>query len=60
MCTRAYHEAIKADEIRWRSLKYVGVQVIEADEHGPEERTELRDCHCGSTLGKLINKEKAS
>lgn len=34
----------------WRALRLVGIQEIPADAHGPEERLELRDCPCGSTI----------
>jgi len=42
-CGRAYTAT------EWAALPYVGEQVIPADEYGPEERIELRDCACGST-----------
>jgi hypothetical protein len=35
---------------RWATLPLLGSQKIEADEEGPEQLLELRDCSCGSTL----------
>lgn len=34
----------------WGDLDYVGVWHVPADETGPEERLELRNCPCGSTI----------
>lgn len=34
----------------WYQLVRVGVQTVGPDEFGPEERYELRNCACGSTL----------
>lgn len=48
-CT-ADHRALKADPSLWITLELIGVQVIEADGDEPEERLELRNCNCGSTL----------
>jgi hypothetical protein len=52
MCTTCgcAHSELKADAMRWRQLSYVGVQLVEADETGPEERYEVRNAACGSTL----------
>lgn len=47
---REDHAALKQDVARWATLKYVGQQHTPADEYGPEELHELRDCVCGSTL----------
>ena len=49
------HESIKADDHSWSSLAYVGVQFTPADEYGPDELLELRNCQCGSTLAKAIS-----
>lgn len=49
-CSVAHHEALKSDETRWQMLHYVGLQLIDADDEGPAEALELRNCECGSTL----------
>ena len=49
MCTNASHAALKTSAI-WPTLKLVGIQHTPADEYGPAETLELRDCPCGSTL----------
>lgn len=54
MCKREDHEALKADAATWTALELVGVQVTPADEYGPEERLELRNCRCGSTLARPV------
>ena len=51
MCTTKQHEEIKADPKRWITLEYIGENVFAADEFGPAERYEQRNCTCGSTLG---------
>lgn len=48
------HAALKSSVTLWSTLVLLGVQVTEADETGPEERLELRNCTCGSTLSKEI------
>jgi hypothetical protein len=48
------HAAAKQDEAVWQSLAYVGIQHVPADESGPAESLELRNCRCGSTLCKLV------
>lgn len=48
------HAALKADPAAWAALELVGVQVTPEDEDGPEERLELRNCLCGSTLARLV------
>ncbi len=45
---------LRSDPKIWRTLKPIGIQVIEADETGPEEQLELRDCECGSTLARKV------
>lgn len=45
-CSRASHEAIKADAVQWVRLRYVGTQHF--GDGGPS--TEMRNCSCGSTL----------
>jgi len=53
MCNRN-HTALRADLTLWLTLPLVGIQVVEADETGPAERIELRDCSCGSTLARKL------
>lgn len=52
-CT-APHAALKLDRALWATLELVGVQKVEADETGPAEVYELRNCACGSTLGLKV------
>ncbi len=52
-CTKN-HKQLKTDVTLWNKLVIVGIQVVEADETGPAERYELRDCPCGSTLSRLV------
>jgi hypothetical protein len=54
VCSQALHNALKADDAAWATLPLVGVQHIDADEDGPAESLELRNCACGSTLCKSI------
>ncbi len=49
MC-KINHAALKSDPVAWGRLALVGHQHTEADEYGPAETLELRDCSCGSTL----------
>ena len=35
---------------QWKTLRLVGIQHQPADKHGPEEKLELRDCACKSTI----------
>lgn len=49
-CPIASHDALKRDPAAWSALRYVGIQHTPADETGPAEDLELRDCPCGSTL----------
>lgn len=50
------HEALKRDAAAWSRLAYVGMQRVPADEYGPAEAYELRDCSCGSTLAIQIER----
>jgi hypothetical protein len=53
VCPIEYHEALKADPKRWSELPQKKVEYIEADEDGPAETWDVRDCpKCGSTLVK--------
>lgn len=54
VCSAESHNALKSDESAWSQLPYVGVQVIEADETGPAEALELRNCRCHSTLCRPV------
>ena len=53
-CTTADHEAIKTDDLAWSQLDYIGTMVIEACEDEPEERLEMRNCGCHSTLCRTV------
>lgn len=48
------HNAVKLDETAWSQLAYVGIQRVPADDTGPAEALELRNCTCGSTLCKSV------
>lgn len=45
------HERIRADEAHWNTLTFVGIQDC-FGLRGPDEVLELRNCTCGSTLGR--------
>ena len=45
------HARLRADESRWSALVLVGIQEC-ADLRGPDDVIELRNCTCGSTLGR--------
>jgi hypothetical protein len=51
---RCDHAAIKLDDARWSSLRFDGLQQIEADDIGPAETLECRTCHCGSSLARTV------
>lgn len=53
-CTVASHEAVKRDDAAWAALDLRGVQHVEADDAGPAEALELRNCACGSTLCRTV------
>lgn len=42
ICTQEAHEAMKRDEAAWQALECIGEQF----------GLELRNCQCGSTLGR--------
>jgi hypothetical protein len=46
------HEAIKQSPA-WQSLKYIGIQHVEAWEGEPAYDLELRNCACGTTLARV-------
>lgn len=45
------HERLRADEDRWIALAFVGIQECGALRE-PDDIIELRNCTCGSTLGR--------
>lgn len=55
MCTIESHAKAKLDLAWWQALPLLGVNVFDADELGPAERIESRNCpHCESTLAKVV------
>jgi hypothetical protein len=53
----ATHEQLKDDDHRWVALQYVGDMITPADDTGPEEVLELRNCPtCNSTLAKVVDR----
>lgn len=48
------HDRVKTDDVSWSRLSYIGVQVVPAFENEPEERLELVNCSCGSTLARPL------
>lgn len=50
MCSEASHLATKLDPAKWSGLTHIGDTVFEADEDGPYERYEHRNCSCHTTL----------
>ena len=55
---RADHARLRADEGRWSALALVGIQEC-CELRGPNDILELRNCTCGSTLGRRTrNKEE--
>jgi len=55
--TAAIHAEVRADSTRWKSLPFVGFQQC-GEPHDPNDVIELRNCTCGSTLGRR-SREKA-
>lgn len=47
-CGRKYTRA------QWRKLRYVGRIHVPADEEGPADDLELRDCVCQSTISVRV------
>jgi hypothetical protein len=45
------HARLRADESRWSTLALVGIQEC-FELRGPDDIIELRNCTCGSTLGR--------
>jgi hypothetical protein len=54
MCTKARHDAIKADATAFSKLELAGIQNVGAGEGEPAFQLELRNCSCGSTLARRI------
>lgn len=50
MSAKCDHAAIKRDPTAWAQLDLVGHHHTPADDSGPAETLELRNCACGSTL----------
>jgi hypothetical protein len=56
MCdAKVDHEAIKLDDASWSALVYVGIQP-DVDDSGRDASLELRNCTCGSTLCRPVQK----
>lgn len=54
MHDREIHQRLRDDGVRWNALPFVGIQ------HGAADLSyvlELRNCTCGSTLGRRIQEE---
>jgi hypothetical protein len=49
-CDVEVHELLKLDDAAWSALELLGYQSWPADGYEPEERFEVRNCSCGSTL----------
>ena len=47
----AYHEKLRTDDNLWHALEPLGIQECYGL-RGPDEAIELRNCTCGSTLGR--------
>jgi hypothetical protein len=54
VCSRAIHDALKADDREWSRLPLVGVQHFEAEGGEPAESLEIRNCVCGSSLCRAV------
>lgn len=54
------HRTVKLDDAAWSALAYVGMQHIEADEDGPAETLEIRNCGCGTSLARTIATARAA
>lgn len=55
-CTRD-HAALKLSGAEWLALEYVKQVHLEADADGPAELLEARNCSCGSTLLRTIERD---
>jgi len=51
----ADHEQLRADDERWNALPLVGFQQCDSGCYS-EVIIELRNCSCGSTLGRVIKR----
>lgn len=54
VCKPEIHEAMKRDH-RWSMLPLVARHHTEADEYGPAETLEYRNCGCKSTIAKALD-----
>jgi hypothetical protein len=52
----ACHAKIKTDRARWRSLPLVGIQRYVGAQQ--DVLVELRNCTCGSTLGRRVGRSR--
>lgn len=60
MTCRIDHDELRRSAALWNSLKFIGHQHVEADDTGPAETLELRDCRCGSTLSIVLAASEAA
>lgn len=51
------HAALKRDPIAWLRIAYVGRQFTPADDLGPAETLESRNCSCLGTLSILVDED---
>lgn len=50
---------MKRDPLQWIALEFVGFQITPADEYGPFEKLEMRNCSCGNTLALDVTSSPA-
>lgn len=48
------HESLHSSDEAWSALAYVGRCHMPADETGPAETLELRNCSCHSTIARVL------
>lgn len=53
----AVHAEVRADIMLWRALPFVGFQQ-RSESHDPDDVIELRNCTCGSTLGRRTRRTR--
>ena len=49
------HEQLRADDERWNALPFIGLQLCDPGRFS-DVIVELRNCSCGSTLGRVIRR----
>lgn len=54
------HATIKASEELFAACELIGFQVVEADDYGPAERIEVRNCVHGGTMYRELWRSDAS